>query len=358
MADRIDRRHGGIQAADLAAVGAHSDEVLDFSINVSPLGPPPGVREALAGLDLSRYPDPNSSALCLALAECLGIASEQILIGNGSSQLIHLVVRLFVHSGQRPVVFAPTFSEFGRAVELAGGHPYTWIARPERQFRWTLKNKPGVLDRARPPLVWLCNPNNPTGVYLGREQVQLITSSLTGGPLLLDEAYINFVERPWPALDLVESGRVILLRSMTKDYALAGLRLGYLVARPDLIEAAAALQPEWSVSSAAQVAGVAALRAEGYLERMRGAVTEAKGYLVGSLQARGFEVTDGAANFILVRTGDAAAARAKLLTQGIVVRDCASFGLPEYLRIGVRRLADCQRLVRAFETLPSSAREA
>lgn len=346
------QRHGGVQAAEASAAGLEPTDVLDFSVNVSPLGPPPGLQEALAAVDPARYPDPECRELREALAERLDVSSQSILVGNGSSQLIHLVVRLFVHQGQRPVVLAPTFSEFERAAELVGAHPYPWLARPERSFRWTLRNKPGVLERVRPPLVWLCNPNNPTGVYLGREQVQLLTGSLTGGPLLLDEAYVNFVADAWSALDLVPSGRVILLRSMTKDYALAGLRLGYLVAHPTVIEAAARLQPEWSVSAYAQAAGLAALRADGYLERMRAAVAEAKAYLGPTLRELGLQVFEGAANFLLTRVGDAAAVRAALLQQGIAVRDCTSFGLPEHIRIGIRTLDDCRRLAQAMAAMP------
>ncbi|HVC30568.1 MAG TPA: aminotransferase class I/II-fold pyridoxal phosphate-dependent enzyme, partial [Steroidobacteraceae bacterium] len=107
MTDALDRRHGGIQDAELRSAGVRAGQALDFSVNVSPLGPPPGVNAALARLDLSHYPDPHSTALRAALAERLGVSSDQILIGNGSSQLIHLVARLFVHQGQRPVVFAP-----------------------------------------------------------------------------------------------------------------------------------------------------------------------------------------------------------------------------------------------------------
>lgn len=345
------QRHGGVLDAEIEAAGLRAGEVLDFSVNVSPLGPPPGVREALAALDLSRYPDPRSQQLREALADQLGVEPEQILPGNGSSELIHLTVRLFVHQGQRPVICAPTFSEFERAVELAGAHPYFWTARPERQFRWSLRNKPGVLDRVRPPLVWLCNPNNPTGVYLSYDQVTALSSALVGGPLLLDEAYINFVAQPWRSLDLIESGRVIVLRSMTKDYALAGLRLGYLVAHRDLIAAAERLQPEWSVSAAAQAAGLAALHAGGYLDAMRQAVAEAKRYLVDALLGAGFALTEGQANFILVEVADATAVRARLLRQGIAVRDCTSFGLPQHIRIGIRGIEDCQRLVEAFRGL-------
>jgi histidinol-phosphate aminotransferase len=345
------RLHGGIQAEEISHIELGAPEILDFSVNVSPLGPPSGVRAALDRLDLARYPDPRSTTLRRAVAEQLGVGPDEILIGNGSTELIHLVVRLFVRRGQRPVVFAPTFSEFERAAELAGAHPYPWIARPERQFRWPLGNKPGVLERVRPPLVWLCNPNNPTGVYLGRAQVQRIAAALSGGPLLLDEAYVNFVFEPWSSLDLTRDRRVIVLRSMTKDYALAGLRLGYLVAHPELVQAAAVLQPEWSVNAAAQAAGLAALSDGGYLERMRRAVAEAKEYLVSAVRALGLPVNEGTANFVLVQVGDASSVRTRLLQLGLSVRDCSSFGLPGYIRIGVRPLPDCRRLVEALQAL-------
>jgi len=346
--------HGGIQERDLVELGLDTTKpVLDFSSNVNPLGPPPEVREALASLDLSRYPDPDCRDLRDELSQHLGVPASCILVGNGSSELIHLVVRLFVHRGQRPIVFGPTFSEFERAVEAIGGHPYLWTARASRRFRWALRNKPGVLDRVQAPLVWLCNPNNPTGVYLTREQVESLASALTAGPLLLDEAYVPFVEDAWHSLDLTNSGRIIVLRSMTKDYALAGLRLGYLVAHPDVVTAAAALQPFWSVSSAAQVAGIAALRAPEHMARTREMVREAKSYLAQALAESGFDVIAGAANFILVWVGDAAGTRRRLLAQGIAVRDCSSFGLPEFVRIGVRTLAECRQLVGEFSQLPA-----
>lgn len=349
------QRHGGIREHELAGTGLTAGDVLDFSTNVNPLGPPPGVHAALAALDLSRYPDPDCEELRAALAAHLEVSPDSILAGNGASELIHLVVRVFVRRGQRPVVFAPTFSEFERAVEAAGGNAYAWTASADRGFRWALRNKPGVLDRVRPPLVWLCNPNNPTGVYLQREQVAALAEALSGGPLLLDESYVSFVENAWSSLDLTESGRVIVLRSMTKDFALAGLRLGYMVAHPAVVEAARALQPAWSVSSAAQAAGVTALRAQDYLEETRRVVGQAKAYLQEALTERGLSVVSGAANFILVRVGDGDGVRRQLLRDGIAVRDCASFGLPEFIRIGVRRPADCRRLVEAIAGLNLAA---
>jgi histidinol-phosphate aminotransferase len=339
------QRHGGLQAGDLSGLSLKPSQVLDFSANLNPLGPPPAVREALASFDPSRYPDPDCVELREALAERDGVRSDQILVGNGSTELIHLVVRMFVRQGQRPIVFSPTFSEFERAVDIVGGHAYPWTASAQRGFRWALRNKPAVLERVRPPLVWLCNPNNPTGVYLPREAVQSLALALTEGPLLLDEAYRSFVESPWSPLDLVGSGRVICLRSLTKEYAIPALRLGYMVAHPDIVNAASALQPEWSVSGVALAGALAALRCDDWVERGRVVADGAKRYLISALAALGFEVVEGAAGFLLVQVGDAGSLRSRLLRRGIAVRDCTSFGLPSYIRIGMRPVSDCEKLV-------------
>ncbi|MHB8577660.1 MAG: pyridoxal phosphate-dependent aminotransferase, partial [Dehalococcoidia bacterium] len=251
--------HGGLRPSELIAAELRADQVLDFSISVSPIGAPDGVLKAISEIDLSAYPDPDSTALVSALSARLGVPPSHILPGNGATELIHLVTRVFVHQGQRPIVLAPTFGEYETATRLVGGHIYPWEAQPHRGFRWVLRNKPDVLRRVTPPLVFLCNPNNPTGVYVSRDEVTALSSALTGGPLLLDEAFVGFVDEPWSSLALVESGRVLVVRSMTKDYGLAGPRLGYLVAHPSAITAVKRLQPPWSVSSAAQAAGIAAL---------------------------------------------------------------------------------------------------
>jgi len=343
------RTHGGLRPAELAELGVDPTAVLDFSANLSPLPPPAAVREAMARCDPAPYPDPDCLQLTRALSSRLDVPPEWILIGNGSTQLIHLVTRVFVRSGQRPVALAPTFGEYAVATELAGGRLHPWPAQPQRGFRWNLRNKPDVLRRVAPPLLFLCNPNNPTGVYLGRDDVRALAAALTGGPLLLDEAYVDFLDAPWSSLDLAQSGRVIVLRSLTKQYGLAGLRAGYLVARPEVVQAVRRLQPAWSVSSVAEAAALAALADEGYLARMRQVVTAGKAELVAGLRALGLAVHEGAANFVLVDVGDAAAFRLRLLRHGLAVRDCTSFGLPSYVRIAARGADECGRLVEAIQ---------
>lgn len=340
--------HGGLRPQELERLGIDPATVLDFSTNVSPIGAPAGVARALRDLDPSLYPDPDCTRLVARLSELLDVPPDRILCGNGSSELIYLLARVFIKPGRQTVALAPTFGAYYEATRLAGGTVYEWRALPERDFRPVLKNKPGVLRRTAPALVWLCNPNNPTGIYLDRRDVQWLASGLTGGPLVLDEAYLGFIENAWRSLDLIEDGRVVILRSLTKDYGLAGLRLGYMVAHPATIAAVRRLQPPWSVSAAAQAAGLAALEDAGHLLRLRDAVRRGKRALVAGLRELGLKVHEGSANFVLVHVGNGAALRERLLWRGVQVRDCASFGLPEYIRIGVRLPEQCRQLLVAL----------
>jgi histidinol-phosphate aminotransferase len=345
------QQHGGLRVEELRRYGLRPEQVLDFSASINPLGSSPKAIAALSGVDYARYPDPACTELRERIAEHVGVMPEHVLPGNGATELLHLVVRVFVRQGQRPIAFTPTFGEFGRACEVVGAAPYPWHANPARGFRWNFRNKPEVLRRVTPPLIYLCNPNNPTGVYASERDVRLLAEGLVSGPLLLDESYVPFVDNPWNAVPLLRSGRVLLLRSMTKDYGLAGLRLGYLLAEPGVIAAVRRLQPEWSVSAAAQAAGIAALADRAHVERGRAAVREGKAYLVAQLARLGLEAQEGAANFLLVRVGHATELRTALLRRGIAVRDCTSFGLPEHIRISVRRLPECEHLVAALEAV-------
>ena len=365
--------HGGIKPEQLRALGLAPEQVLDFSASVSPLGPPAGLAEALRGVDLTAYPDPA----CLELRETLAghlsgsqagrITPEQILPGNGSTELIHLLTRAYLSpkmDGASPwvLLLTPTYGEYRGACLLAGGLVSELVAARERGFRWDLaevrsciagtvpKNGPetrGVTES--PSLVFLCNPNNPTGVYLAQEEVETLAQACaeSGSLLVLDEAYLNFVDNPWDSLDLLEGGSTVLLRSMTKDYALTGLRLGYSLASPEVTARLASFQPDWSVNSLAQVAGLVALADRDYLPRARKAVNAAKEYLIQELSGMGFIIHPAAANFLLIEVGDGGWWEHRLMRRGIFVRDCASFGLPDCIRIGIRARADCEKLVAA-----------
>ena len=356
--------HGGLKPEELRALGLKPEEVLDFSASISPIGPPSGVWDALRRVDLAAYPDPRCMVLREAISNRLSeartgrIGTDCILAGNGSTEIIHLLARAYL-SPPRPgtantaLLFTPTYGEYAGACAVMGAVTSCLDGRAGPAFRWDLAQAARRIAGEKPSLVFLCNPNNPTGVFLERQEVQVVAEATcqAGGLLVLDEAYISFVEDRWDSLDLVEQGAVVVLRSMTKDYALTALRVGYSVASQDVTASLDRFQPDWSVNGLAQAAALAALADAEYLPKARRAVTEAKEYLSDRLTAMGFRIPSASANFLLVRVGDAAAWRGKLMRQGLFVRDCTSFGLPEYIRIGIRSLADCQRLVQAIANL-------
>ena len=289
--------HGGVRPSDLRALGLMPEEVLDFSASVSPIGPPAGVWDALRKVDLGAYPDPQCLELREALSRSREVGVESILAGNGSTELIHLLARANL-SPPRPgatntaLLLTPTYGEYQGACKLLGAAVSSLAAQPGNGFLWDLAEAARRIAAQRPSLVFLCNPNNPTGVFLQSEQVEGLAEATAGAGALLvvDEAYISFVDQPWDSLPLLEAGHVVLLRSMTKDYSLTSLRLGYSLASEEVTQQMAAFQPEWSVNGLAQAAGLAALADSGYLPRAREAVAQAKAFLTEQLAALGFTV--------------------------------------------------------------------
>jgi len=347
--------HGGLDYAALKAKGISPEEVLDFSVNVNPFGPPLAVQEAVAAAAIARYPDTRAGALRERLAELNGVELEEVLVTNGLSQAIWLLALAYIRPSDLALVLAPTFGEYRVACELMGARVECWWSRAKDDFRPDIEAAARWVKERHPRLVWLCNPNNPTGTYLGEEEVRLLLKACAkaGGLLVVDEAYINFVESAWASVALLKSGHLVLLRSMTKDYALAGLRLGYLLAPAEVIEVLSKVQPPWSVNAVARETGVAALASEGHYRdawrKLRG-LSQA---LRRSLLELGLEAFPTDANFLLIRVGDGARAREELWAHRILVRDCASFGLPAYIRVGARLEEDNRRLVSALTSTPS-----
>ncbi len=341
--------HGGLDEGELRSLGLRPERVLDFSANINPLGPSLGVSRAAAQANVSAYPDRHSLALREALAERLGVGIDNLIIGNGSTELIHLLARAYLGPGVTSLIFAPTFGEYETAAALAGANVCHFHADESQDFRWPLNEAVKTIERTRPALVFLCNPNNPTGVYLDRSDVEKIHGALRGDSLLvLDDAYSSLADRAWDPIPLLRKGNIAILRSMTKDHALAGVRLGYMVAEPHVISSVRRLQPAWSVNAVAQAAGIAALNDQQHVAAARKIIAEAKEYLSGQLAALGIPVTVSAANFVLAKVGAASEVRQELLRRHIAVRDCASFGLPEHIRIAVRRREDCDRLIESL----------
>lgn len=337
--------HGGIRPAELRSRGVDPGSVLDFSSNTNPLGPPFDPAELLAA-SVERYPDPSAEELRRALARAHGVALEEVFAGNGAAELIRLLAIAYLSPGDRALVLEPTFGEYALSCRLMGATVVACRAPAERGFAPDLGEVLVLIRRHRPRLVFVCQPNNPTGYYLDRSEVSAILEA-TPGLVVLDEAYVNFVEGAWPSASLLPTGNLVILRSMTKDYALAGLRLGYVLAPPQVVRALARVAPPWNVNALAQRAGVLALSSEGYLEKSRRLVREALGVLREGLEALGLRPLPSRANFFLVEVGDGRLFREALLRRRILVRDCASFGLPSYVRIAARPVEECRRLLAA-----------
>lgn len=345
--------HGGTNIVELRSLGLRPKDVLDFSASINPLGAPSCVRQAIGGVDLAAYPDTECTALKEALSAGLGVATSQILVGNGSTELIHLIARAYLDARDKAVIFAPTFGEFDAACEMRGVEAIRIVASAENSFAWDFESAARVIADRQPSLVFLCNPNNPTGQYVSEDDVRRVASALPQDSLLLlDEAYLPFMDTRWNSLPLLELGNVALLRSMTKDYALTALRLGYMLAPPNVVERVRAQQHSWSVNALAQAAGVVALSDKEHVGAGRRAVQDAKRYLIQEIDALGLKHVPSTANFVLVEVGDAREFRHELLKEHCInVRDCASFGLPAHIRIGIRTIDDCKRLVAALREI-------
>jgi len=341
--------HGGINYLELEKSGISPEDVLDFSVSINPFGPPPGIRQALSQASVDRYPDSEATELRLLLARKLGIAPDNLLIGSGSTELIRLVATAYFGPDDLVIIPQPTYGEYEIACHLVGARVLKQPITEKTGFQLNLTEMVDLIRKYQPKGIFLCNPNNPTGQYLPSEAVKEIMLVARHSLVILDEAYIAFTEDTWSSLDLVGWNNLVVLRSMTKDYALAGLRLGYAIATEPIISVLKQVRPPWNVSSVAQAAGVFALKTDGYLEACRIKIKEAKEFLVEGLKGLGLLPLPSQTNFFLVKVGNAARFRQALLRKGILVRDCTSFGLPNYIRLAPRSIAECQRLLTAIK---------
>jgi len=359
-------QHGGIDYAELEALGIAPQDVVDFSANLNPFGPPPAVVEALnnVGCELSEaishYPDSEASHLRHCLAEKLGIGVGNILVGSGSTELIRLAALAYFGKGDRVLIIEPTFGEYQVACQIAGASLITQQTKRENDFRLSIYETIQLINQHRPKGIFICNPNNPTGRYFSREDFEKILDVTMDSLVVLDEAYISFVDNAWSSLNLAvhsplpaealsmtkeQRSNLLVLRSMTKDYGMAGLRLGYGVATEEIIATLRRICPPWNVNALAQRAGIIAVSEEEYWQRCQVDIREARKYLVAELSNLGLPPLPSETNFFLVEVGDAFWFRRELLKRKVLVRDCTSFGLPQYVRIAPRTLPECQRLI-------------
>ncbi|MBA7702069.1 Histidinol-phosphate aminotransferase [subsurface metagenome] len=343
--------HGGLDYAELRAMGLAPEDVVDFSVCCNPFMPPSAVREILNSIAINQYPDPKATELRQCLSQKLGVAPDNILAGNGAVELIRLIALTYFRPGDPVLILKPTFGEYEVACQIVGAEVIEHRVRAEERFELRIEEVVNLIQQHRPRGVFICNPNNPTGQYLSRQEVKMILDTCGDSLFILDEAYTTFVDEGWASLDLIRRGNVIILRSMTKDYALAGLRLGYAIANEEIINALRRVCPPWNVNIAAQKAGAVAVRDDDFLKQCKQRIKQSKQFLTNELRRIGLPPLPSSTNFFLVRVGGGKAFRQALLKHGILVRDCASFGLPEYVRIALRTMPECRKLITAIQNL-------
>lgn len=334
--------HGGYAATRADAA------LLDFSANINPYGPSPRVWAAMRAVEIGQHPDPRATLLRHALAQREGLSPAQLLVGNGSVDLLYQLAVAYLRASDPVIVVEPTFGEYAAAAAIMGARVCAFHTYPEDSFALDVDAFLEHAQRVNPRLIFLCNPNNPTGVYLDYDTVERVLRACPDTLVVLDEAFVRFVAAAWPARALLDYDNLLILRSLTKDYALTGLRVGYALAHPAIISALAAVQPPWSVNALAQAAALAALPDEEHLRASLVALQRARDALVDDLAQIRMYAVPSHVHFFLLPVPSAADWTRQLLDHDILVRDCTSFGLPTFIRIATRRPEENAQLLTAL----------
>ncbi|NJN67922.1 MAG: histidinol-phosphate transaminase [Chloroflexaceae bacterium] len=311
-------------------------EMVKLSSNENALGPSLRAIEALqnAAETIYRYPDAQAGALRRALAERAGLPPEAVLCGNGSDELVFLICVGFLREGDEVVMAQGTFISYLLRSQAMGAHP---VPVPLREYTHDL---PAMAEAVTPAtrLLFVCNPNNPTGTTNGASEMHDLLAHVSDEVLVVvDEAYIEFATRPdYPdLLSEVRRGRpnLVLLRTFAKIYGLAGLRLGYAYGHPDVIDYLNRVRPVFNVNALAQVAGLAALDDVDHVARSRAHADASRAFFERALTTLGLPYVPGEANFIAVEVGDDAAVTEGLYQRGVMVTPLSGWGVPGAIRI-------------------------
>lgn len=352
--------HGGNIAQVCAAYGLKPDEIIDFSANINPLGYSSSLSGKITkGLkSILHYPDIDASLLRRAIASEIRHSEEEVLVGNGSTEFIYLIPRVL--KPKTGVIFEPTYSDYARALRNSGAGVEDIVCEGET-FRRDLGHPALGAEDGGGKMLYICNPNNPTGSLTKREEILSLAKRLPKMYIVMDEAFMDFVEEAEDFSVLPDVGKVrnvIVLRSMTKFHGFPGIRLGYMVAHPDVIERIAAVREPWMVNTLAQVAGLAALEDRHHINKSREFVSAEKDFLYGRLSAiDGLKPLRPSVNFILVKIADDGPTshelQESLIRMGILIRDCANFkGLgSKYFRVAVRNREENLQLVSCLESV-------
>jgi len=352
-------RHGGNVYRIARALCRRVENLIDFSANINPLGFPEAVMAIFQNPHtyLLNYPDPDATECTAALIHYHRIPRECCLVGNGSTEFIYLLPEVI--RPHRVLIVTPAFTEYERSYRFRSAHVTRFPARAEDRFMPDVDRLCHELHKGY-DVLYLANPGNPTGVLIPKPALRKIirAAHCRKTIVVLDEAFIDFSEFNSMKTEVQTYENLIILRSLTKFFGIPGLRIGYVIAHPDMTAALAACHQPWSCNAIAQRAAVLALRSPGFITRSRAYVRDARKRFAESLSdIRGLSVVSGAANFLLLQLTTprltATELYQQLLQDGIIIRTCEDFhGLDtSYCRVAVKKKSQNRKLVAALKKI-------
>lgn len=350
--------HGGKRVPGAAFAGKREEEMIDFSVNVTPLGIPENIRNAMEE-SLNRagwYPDYSKERLKKALGEFHNLPEFHICIGNGAADVIYRTV--FALKPKKALVLAPTFAEYAAALRCVDARiDYYKINHKDFQVKMDIC---GQID-ADTEMVFLCNPNNPTGLLMSKDIIEAVLErcEAVGAWLVIDECFLEFIAdgESYSVIEkLLKHEKLMIIKSFTKMFGIAGLRLGYLLCGKDGLAAHIDhFGCDWNVNCVAEAAGLEALKSRDYIEKVIAYITEEREWFYRELTDMGFFAVHGAANYLLFKVNDENAHKQNLgdwlLKRGIMLRCCDDYENLDgsFYRIGMNRHEENVKLLDALK---------
>jgi histidinol-phosphate aminotransferase len=334
-------------------LGVDPSSIIKLASNENPLGPSPKAVQAMrAALENAHlYPDGSGFYLCKAIAAKLGVAVENVILGNGSNEVLEFLGHAFLDGEREDEVIASKYAfVVYKLVATSFGARLIEVQTPDYQ-----QDLQAMLEKvsAKTRLVFIPNPNNPTGTLISQRDIDSFMSRVPENVIVVfDEAYFEFLDDPPDTLRFVREGRnVIVLRTFSKIHGLAGLRIGYAVAKPDVIEVLHRTRQPFNVNSIAQAGALAALNDDAHLRETKRVVDEGRAYLQEQFSKMQIPFVPGVANFLMANVGDGCAVFEKLLRRKIIVRPLKGYGLPEWVRISVGTMEENKKFIAALKDL-------
>lgn len=342
----------GKPVEDLAReLGIPQGEILKLASNENPLGPSPKARQAMIeALERTHfYPDGGGYYLREAIAEALGFSMANIILGNGSNEIIEFIGHAYLRPGDEIVEAAHSFAVYRLMAQLFGAKT---VDVPDPGFTADLD---AMLAAITPKTkeVFIANPNNPTGTMVGQDAIDRFMERVPDHVMVVfDEAYYEFPDNPPDVLKYVRAGRnIVVLRTFSKIQGLANLRIGYGIAAPEIVEVLQKARQPFNVNGIAQAGALAGLRDAAHIEETRRVTREGRNFLQSEFLAMDLEFVPSHANFVLVRVGDGKKVFDALLRRGIIVRAMGSYGLPAWIRVSVGTMPQNKIFIAALREL-------